>query len=94
MLRWSRLQQAESVSQIRRAQVFGWRMPSIAFVLIAGHSLACVLAYPQTAQINAAHRATDESGRVFLPGARPSAMDVFPTTALRFPTHVISGVTI
>jgi hypothetical protein len=54
------------VSQIRRAQVFAWVMPSIALVLIAGHALACFLAYIHTAPIDAAYRATDESGRGIL----------------------------
>jgi len=66
ILRWSRLRQAEGVSQIRRTQVFAWVLPSIALALIAGHTLACVLAYMHTAPIDAAYRATDESGRGIL----------------------------
>ena len=54
------------MSQIRRAQVFAWGMPSIALFLIAGQALACVLAYMHTAPIDAAYRATDESGRGIL----------------------------
>lgn len=54
------------MSQIRRARVFAWGMPSIALVLIAGQALACVLAYMHTAPIDAAYRATDESGRGIL----------------------------
>lgn len=54
------------MSQIRRAQVFAWGMPSIALVLIAGSALACILTYVHTAPIDAAYRATDESGRGIL----------------------------
>lgn len=49
------------MNQIRRRQVFAWGMPSITFVLIVGHSLACVLAYMRTAPIDAAYRGTGES---------------------------------
>jgi hypothetical protein len=49
-------------------------MPSITFVLIAGHSLACVLAYMHTAPIDAAYRATDKTGRGVLPALPADVM--------------------
>ncbi|GAA1493212.1 hypothetical protein GCM10009627_15580 [Curtobacterium herbarum] len=62
--------------------MFAWGMPSITFVLIAGHLLACVLAYMHTAPINAAHRATDESGRGFSPGRATGRDERLPDHSL------------
>lgn len=41
-------------------------MPSIALALMAAQALACVLSYMHTAPIDAAYRATAESGRGIL----------------------------
>jgi len=82
------------VSQIRRAQVFAWGMPSIALVLLASHALACILTYMHTAPIDAAYRATDESGRGILraPPADVMAADWTQgiTWIVSFPVAVVA----
>lgn len=69
-------------------------MPSIALVLIAGSALACVLAYMQTAPIDAAYRATDESGRGILraPPADVTAADWLQgiTWIASFPVAIVA----
>lgn len=69
-------------------------MPSIALVLIAGSALACVLAYMHTAPIDAAYRATDESGRGILraPPADVTAADWLQgiTWIASFPVAIVA----
>lgn len=82
------------MSQIRRTQVSAWVLPSIALVLVASQALACVLAYMHTAPIDAAYRATDESGRGILraPPADVMAADRIQgiTWIASFPVAVVA----
>ena len=64
--------------ETRRTLVMAWVVPSIALALMAGQALACVLTYMHTAPIDAAYRATGESGRGVLraPSADVRAADL------------------
>lgn len=68
---WSPERQADRVIRSRRAQVLAWVMPSLALLLLSGGALACVLTAVHAAPLDAAYRASPESGRGVL-AARPA----------------------